>query len=70
MVIYDEGGSIVFNLAFVDRLPIVIEDLLTESEENENEFLTKTKSVGRFVMSYATAYDLLENLQEILKQEN
>ncbi len=69
IAIYDEGGSIVFNLAFVDRLQNVIESLLTDSDEDENESLAKTKSVGRFVMSYDTAYDLLENLQEILKSK-
>ncbi len=70
VALYDEGGSIILNFALIDRLPEVLRDLF-EDEINKQEIdQIEALSVGRFVISYSTAHELLELLEEVLEESN
>lgn len=60
--LYEEGGSIVCNCGFIDRLPETVDSVT----EEEDKLLTQAKTMGRFVMSHATALGLLNTLKGIL----
>lgn len=68
VVLYDEGGSIILNFALIDRLPEVLKDLFEKGTDNQEISEIEALSVGRFVMSYSNAYDLLKTLEEILEE--
>ncbi|ACK64752.1 hypothetical protein PCC8801_0667 [Rippkaea orientalis PCC 8801] len=68
IVLYDEGGSIILNFCLIDRLSEVVQDLFENDDKDKENTVQEVSSVGRFVISYSTAYDLLRNLEEILQE--